>query len=659
MKTIRLERMELRNFKGVEKAEYVFSGQTDISGANGSGKSTIYEAYLWCLFDKNAAGQKPKVQPLDENNKVMHQLTTAVRLELSVDGNLIIVERSLKEDWVKPRGTTELVLKGTKSEYAINEVPMSNAQYNAKLQDILPLDRWFLLSSIGIIPGMEQKACRAALQAIAPSIDEAALAAPFPYVADAQSKGLNIDELLAITKKTRMDSQRELDGIPAALDAQDRLRVTDDFGQAEHDLAEVNRALAENKAALEELQKTALDSASVAHMEEQRKALQDIERQIADREVKVKADYSRTQNTLLQKQYKLQMEADSIRVRIDYAGRAAKRCMDDIENYKAKIAALGKQWKQKNEETYAEPAMETVCPACGQPLPAEKVAEARAKASAEWNTRKVDALQKLQDEAASLRKLIGDCNADNERQMKQTTADNQRLAEIGAEVKALQQQLDGLVTSEQTLAADVSYQALCTKKRAMVAAIARETEEKSASEHEQKKHREIAEKNDAIRSLALTRDGLLRRLAGRDTNARIDSERKRLEERQRVLADAIAQAEGIEQEVSAYRKAKITAVEEGVSNLFTMVRWKMYEPNVTNDGEKEICQAIIDGVPYEQQNYATQVNAGVDIVNAFAKAYGVSTPLFIDNAESVTDILPFNGQRITLTVVPNGELTIN
>lgn len=89
-----------------------------------------------------------------------------------------------------------------------------------------------------------------------------------------------------------------------------------------------------------------------------------------------------------------------------------------------------------------------------------------------------------------------------------------------------------------------------------------------------------------------------------------------------------------------------------------MVHWKMYEPNLTNDGEKEICQAIINGVPYEQQNTATRVNAGIDICNGFAQAYGVSVPLFIDNAESVTDTLPTNGQSIKLTVVAGSELKI-
>ena len=116
MRTIKLLRMELRNFKGVAQAEYDFGDRTDISGGNGTGKSTIFEGYLWCLFDKNPAGNTPKVQPYDTANEIKHQLTTSVRLYLELDGNPLIAERTLKEEWVKPRGTTELVCNGTKSE---------------------------------------------------------------------------------------------------------------------------------------------------------------------------------------------------------------------------------------------------------------------------------------------------------------------------------------------------------------------------------------------------------------------------------------------------------------------------------------------------------------------------------------------------------------
>ena len=85
----------------------------------------------------------------------------------------------------------------------------------------------------------------------------------------------------------------------------------------------------------------------------------------------------------------------------------------------------------------------------------------------------------------------------------------------------------------------------------------------------------------------------------------------------------------------------------------------MYEPNLTNDGEKEICQAIIDGKPYEQQNTATMMNAGIDIINGLSVASGVSVPLFVDNKESVSDLINTNAQLVTLEVVKGAQLTIN
>jgi hypothetical protein len=147
-------------------------------------------------------------------------------------------------------------------------------------------------------------------------------------------------------------------------------------------------------------------------------------------------------------------------------------------------------------------------------------------------------------------------------------------------------------------------------------------------------------------------------LASVATNGRIDQEKERLEELARNLSQTIAECDMIEYELSSFKKAKISIVEDRVSSLFEIVRWKMYEPNLTNDGEKEICQAVIDGIPYEQTNTAMKINAGVDIVNGISKALGINCPLFVDNAESVTNIRSTQSQLITLTVVEGQELTI-
>lgn len=653
MKTIKLIRMELRNFKGVAQAEYDFGDRADISGGNGSGKSTIFEAYLWCLFDKNPVGNTPKVQPYDTANEIKHQLTTSVRLYIELDGNPLIVERTLKEEWVKPRGTTELVCKGTKSEYAVNEVPMSKAQYNAKLADILPLDKWFILSSIGIIPAMEQKTCRAALQAIAPAIDERALAKPYPAVAEALSEGRSIDELQAITKKSRTASKQELDGIPAAIDAQDRLRVEDDFNKAEAELQVVESDLEALKAEMGSLQTAGIDEDAQRRAEEQRRALATLNGRIAEWEFTAEDTYNTQRRQLNNHQSQLQAEAESIAQRIEMHKRRAESYLWYIEGEKKNIVGLREEWMQKNAEVYQEPAIESVCPTCGQPLPEAQVNEARAKAQRVWNERKVAALQAIQERAEISKRNIEGFAEQNEQDAAQDKADAARLQVLREQVAAYEAKMSYLRKPEQVLQAAEEYQAACQQRDELLSALNAPKTSQSDSRQER-----IADIKRQIAERMGKRDELMVRIAGRETNKRIDQERARLEERQRNLADTIAQAEGVEQQILAYRKAKIMAVENGISSLFTMVRWKMYEPNVTNDGEKEICQAIINGIPYDQQNRATQVNAAIDIVNGFAKAYEVSLPLFIDNAESVTDIIPTNGQCITMTVVKNKQLEL-
>ena len=657
--------MELRNFKGVSQAEYDFGDRTDISGGNGTGKSTIFEAYLWCLFDKNPAGNTPKVQPYDTANEIKHQLTTSVRLYLELDGNPLITERTLKEEWVKPRGTTELVCKGTKSEYAVNEVPMSKAQYNAKLADILPLDKWFILSSIGIIPAMEQKTCRAALQAIAPAIDEQTLAQPFPAVADALTRGLNIDELQATTKQTKSRAKTELDGIPAALEAQDRLRVEDDFAAIETRLAETKTDIAARQAELEQLQTLGDDAARVAKQQEIANLRTDLARlnaQISEYETHAQTAYTTARAKYEQQLQTLAAESQGIAQRTMVSQQSAKRYLALIDDEKKRIASLRDQWTAKNAETYEAPELQTVCPTCGQPLPEERIAEALAKATQAWNADKVKALQTIQHEAEACKARIADYNTANAQAAERDKADFTRAQAIADEVKEIQQALDNLCKPAATLNQDEEYQTLLAKKQELENQLAqREATNVSDCEPLSQRQQREAQANhlrEAISSLQREAEDLLRRLAARDTNLRIDEERARLMEQQRTLADTIAQAEGVEQQILAYRKAKIMAVENGVSSLFTMVRWKMYEPNLTNDGEKEICQAIIDGVPYDQQNRATQVNAAIDIVNGFARAYDICLPLFIDNAESVTDIIPTNGQCITMTVVKGKPLTL-
>lgn len=58
MSTITLKSLLLVNFKGVRELRLDFTQQvTVISGENGTGKTTIFDAFHWLLFGKDSTGR--------------------------------------------------------------------------------------------------------------------------------------------------------------------------------------------------------------------------------------------------------------------------------------------------------------------------------------------------------------------------------------------------------------------------------------------------------------------------------------------------------------------------------------------------------------------------------------------------------------------------
>ena len=109
----------------------------------------------------------------------------------------------------------------------------------------------------------------------------------------------------------------------------------------------------------------------------------------------------------------------------------------------------------------------------------------------------------------------------------------------------------------------------------------------------------------------------------------------------------------------AYKKAKINLVEQKVNSYFSLIRWKFYEQNKTNDDEKEICTAIDkDGIDYDNTNDGTVIDMGVDIISGISKASNIFVPLFVDRKESAEHIVPVEQQIIYLQCIYGQPLEI-
>ena len=59
---------------------------------------------------------------------------------------------------------------------------------------------------------------------------------------------------------------------------------------------------------------------------------------------------------------------------------------------------------------------------------------------------------------------------------------------------------------------------------------------------------------------------------------------------------------------------------------------------------------LYQGVPYSSLNNGARINIGLDIINVLSEHFGFEAPIFIDNREAVTRLIPTRAQVISLIV---------
>jgi DNA repair exonuclease SbcCD ATPase subunit len=627
---IELKTMTLHNFKKERSKTITFAHNTIISGGNETGKSTVYDAYLWCLFGTTSR-PGATVQTLDKHNNVIHKLETSVVVILNYnDERDVKIERRLSEHW-KGKDTSEEIFLGTTQARFVDDVPCSVSAFKEKLNSLCDFDDWFMLSNINLFWTYKVDVRRKILMSLAGEIDEENLMAQYPAVyKGVKTEKKNIAEMLTQQKATRKKANDELQTIPAKVQAQDMLKSDEDFAQLEKEKIEVDKQISSIDASLQGV---------IVNVDEQK----EYQNRLAEEEKK----YEKTRKEWTDKHFacindafkKVNTAADEMHEAI----RIQKKNIDNNVENRCKLAELTKEfnelmqrWNNVNEKEFNF-AQTDVCPVCGRPYTEEMKSKEYENAVAEFNAHKSGELTRIQKAASEKNSQIaiikGNISTfeqitaikDNENVKTKTDAHNVLSAGL-AKIKA-----ETWEQSEEKKKADASLQAIkSTEPTTEVDA--------SAKENKQKKQ-----------ELTVKRDDLIKRISGRDMNERIEKEKEKLDARSRELAQIVADCNEVIRQIKEYKKAKIAIVENNVNSFFSLIRWKFYEQNITNDDEKEVCTAIdSNGVDYNNTNDGTVINMGIDIINGISKAKNVYVPLFVDRKESVEKALTSTQQSIYL-----------
>lgn len=627
---IELKTMTLQNFKKERSKTITFAHNTIISGGNETGKSTIYDAYLWCLFGITSRPDTT-VQTLDKHNNVIHKLETSVVVILNYnDERDVKIERRLSERW-KGKDTSDEKFLGTTQARLVDDVPYSVSAFKEKLNSLCDFDDWFMLSNINLFWTYKVDVRRKILMSLAGEINEENLMTQYPAVyKGVMTEKKDIAEMFTQQKATRKKANDELQTIPAKVQAQDMLKSDEDFAELEKEKIEVDKQISSIDASLQGV---------IVNVDEQK----EYQNRLAEEE-KI---YEKTRKEWADKHFACVNYAfekvNTAAYEMHEAIRIQKKNIDNNVENRCKLAELTKEfnelmqrWNNVNEKEFNF-AQTDVCPVCGRPYTEEMKNKEYENAVAEFNAHKSEELAKIQKAASEKNSQIaiikGNINTfeqitaakDNEKVKVKTDAHNILNDEL-AKVKA-----ETWEQSEEKKKADASLQAIKnTEPTTEVDA--------SAKENKQKKQ-----------ELTVKRDDLIKRISGRDMNERIEKEKEKLDARSRELAQIVADCNEVIRQIKEYKKAKIAIVENNVNSFFSLIRWKFYEQNITNDDEKEVCTAIdSNGVDYNNTNDGTVINMGIDIINGISKAKNVYVPLFVDRKESVEKALTSTQQSIYL-----------
>lgn len=655
MKRIILKELTLVNWRGSDATPTEFDPVcTTIAGANGLGKSRHFDAFTWLLFGKDSQDRK------DYNIKSIRKGDTkgrsicGVRGVFEVDGEEVKLIRNFEEEWVKPRGATEEVFKGNKTVCFWNNAPVSVTEYAKRVKDIIDDTLFKMLTNPAYFLSMPWKDQREQLFQMAGAVEDSEVAMWKPEFAaflDRLAGKPMADFKRELAARKRL-IKSQLDEVQPRIDQTYKLMPEkQDFSALEAEMKSVDNALVQVDGAL----------ASVA--ERSRKQYEEVQARqdkINDLKSKRRQVIFDAKNEAREYAYRANVELRDLQEAERMAQREMQGYQADIDAATREIARLEarkkeltKQADELREEWYKVNASayngETTCSCCGQELPAEM----QASAKAHFDKHKADALAKITERGKSIKEEVARIDACIVGVHEDIPHANEGIARQSSWLEKLKARLACVseVKPEEVKPEDIKeYNDLTAQIAELEATLDDGIESEDTSAYQEEK-----------RALTAKRDEIKDKLTDRKRIEELERSIKELEEEGRNLAHQLAEAEREEYTMQQFTKAKIDECEKRINNLFTMVTFQLFDYTI-EDAKKEnpieCCIPLINGVPVGTTNTAAKVNAGLDIINALCRFYGVTAPIFIDNRESITEIIPTDSQIINLKVTDDKKLVV-
>ena len=626
----------LQNFKGCNGATYKFDGKNvTVCGANGSGKTTIFDAFTWLLFGKDSLDNaKFEIRPLDKEGKQIDNVEICVSATLEIDGKEVELKKTNRQNWVKKRGTQNPVLQGNVNEYEIDGYPRNEKDYKEYINGIVSDDLFKMLTNPTYFPNMPWKEQRATIMKFASDVSDVELATEdsrFAELLPEIEKAPSTDDIKNKYQKSLNELKKKQIELPVRIDEISNSKVDIDVAELEllknslnKQIADVKSKIADTDKQFEEYQKLSdgimelkfAESDLVRKANEENiKARREIEDKITDKKL------------LLMQTEKTISDTENC---IELSKRTAEKISENLKEIREK-------WKAENERVFDENSL--VCSYCGQEYPKDR----KEQIKSEFEIHKAEELKVITDNGNLIKGRL-----DKEKETigsleKELVEHRKRLEMPNNAIASLEKQLSELPTSIDVTGTD-EYKAIqsqiAEKEQAM-------SQMNNADEARKSLNAELEDLQEQLTEAE-------KQIALSDNNVKIDERISELQEEQRITAQKIADVEKILYLLDEFIKYKLDKISDSINSQFEMVNFILFKSQL-NGGIAETCECQYNGIPFGSLNSAARIQCGLDIIRTLQRMYGVFVPVFVDNRESCTNIPTMDCQVISLVVSPTDK----
>lgn len=641
---IKLKRLSLKNFKGIKNLIIDFNNITNIFGENATGKTTVVDAFMWLLFDKDSKDRTTfEIKTLDKDNNVIHGLEHEVKGVLNISGKDITLSKIYKEKWTKRRGEAEKQLTGHETLYSIDDVPVKKKEYQETISNIIDENLFKLITNpLYFSTNMKWQDRRTALLDIIGDVTDEKV---INYKNDLQPllKLLEDTDIDTLTKSIKARKKRLNDGIKAI-----PIRID----ESSNSIKEVNfEALEFRKrgivSGIKSLEEQLLDGSKVnEEILKEKDKLYSLKSKLKDMEYKASIEADKPKRELEKKLSALNLDINKLGHVLKSTEVDKQNIEVEIEKYIKLCDEERKKWFKENQQPFEFDENNRICPTCKRPFGEEEIENKRQELEKNFNTNKAEKLRIIQEKGktykVSLEKYQEKLNTINSNiEASSRDLETLKMAEL-----ELQEQISNFV-AKNPLIDDGEYQELSL--------ITKELEKKL--EQPVTINNQAQELEERKSKLGIELEEVNEELAYKKQNEELKVRIKELQDSERGLAQQIATLEGQEFLCEEFIKTKVELLESSINSKFKYVSFKLFDTQV-NGGLNETCEALIDGVPFSNANTASQINAGLDIINALSEHYGIQAPIFVDNRESVNNLIETDSQIINLIVSKDKNLKV-